>query len=552
MDRVELLLDQFSETILDRGEEYYLDGRVKKIQYSDNGNTVRAKVVGTETYDVEIRFDRAPHNAMFCDCPYAGDGYYCKHMAAVLYAVEDDTETTTASDEEKLPNVEEMVARLTDAQVRDLLIQTAKDIPLLRDRIYYLTTRELRRDQLVKWELELDEIAEEYEDYDGFISYHNAHKYADALCCFLDERIPSLLDNQHIEAAFELTELVLRSAWEVDMDDDGDIQEVEDHCDAVILQIVEHADMAVKEKLYQRTLDDMIQHMTDDNVWYYASRLENVFPEAVFQEKTLSFFREIIENDEEYETDLYFYQSLILSCVRLMKGLGRTKEEIAAFRAPYRGLEEIREMELQEAIGEKDYKRAISMVEEWRKEDGLYEHQLKRFSEKLIELYKAAGEKKAYAEEVSYQVFHFGQSDLHYAALLKQLTPVEEWEGVREALLFAKTMQGQRLELLAKEKLFDRLWTCIRQNEDFWSAKQYEKDLIPFYAEEMRDFFFTYVQQEMRRANCREHYRAAIRHLKEIAKYPDSAETIQSITDDWRKQYKRRSSMLDELKKAEL
>ena len=78
----------------------------------------------------------------------------------------------------------------------------------------------------------------------------------------------------------------------------------------------------------------------------------------------------------------------------------------------------------------------------------------------------------------------------------------------------------------------------------------YEKDLMPYFAEELRDFFFKNVREEMWRANCREHYRAAIRHLKEIEKYPDSAETIRQIADEWRTQHKRRSSMLDELKKA--
>ena len=550
MNHLDALFDLFNETILDRGEDYYIDGHVKKIQYSDNGNTVCAKVIGTQTYNVEICFDRSPKEAMSCDCPYARDGHYCKHMAAVLYAVEEEAQTPTEINEENWPDIETMVSQLTETQIRDLLIQMAKDIPLLRDKIYYLTTHELRRDQLVKWEIELNEIAEEYEDYHGFISYHNAYKYADALCCFLDDRIPALIENQHAEAAFDLTELVLQSAMEADIDDDGDIQEVEDHCDSMIIHIVENADMAVKETLYQRTHDNLEKHIADDNAWQYAFRLENAFQDPAFKERTLTSFRKIIDHEEEYEADPYLIQSLILSCIRLMKELDKTKEEISQFRAPYRNMREIREMVLQEAIDEKDYELAISMVEAWRKKEGLYEYELERCSEKLIELYKAAGKGDAYAKEVSYQVFHFHQSDLRYIDMLKQLTASEKWESVRETLLSAKTVQGQRLELMAKEKLFDRLWGHIQKNNDFLSAKRYEKDLMPFYAEELRDFFFKNVREEMWRANCREHYKAAICHLKEISKYPESAETIRQIVEEWRVQHKRRSSMLDELKKA--
>lgn len=552
MNHIDALFDLFNETILDRGEDYYIEGHVKKVQYSNNGNTVRAKVIGSETYDVEICFDRTPQEAMSCDCSYARDGYYCKHMAAVLFAVENDPQAMSESEKEKHSDVETMISKLTETQIRDLLIQTAKDVPLLRDKIYYLTTHALRRDQLAKWEIELKEIAEEFEDYHGFISYHNASVYADALCCFLDDRVPSLLENQHAEAAFELAELVLKSAREADIDDDGDIQEVEDHCDSMIIHILEDADMAVKEKLYQRTYDDLEKHIADDSAGQYKFRLENAFQVPEFKERTLSLFIKIIDNEEEYEADPYLVQSLILSCIRLMKELGKTKEEISVFRAPYRDMREIREMELQEAIDEGDYELAISMVEAWRKKEGLYEHELKRFSEKLIELYKAADKRDAYAKEVSYQVFHFSQSDLRYIDILKQLTIAEEWESVRETLLSAKTIQGQRLELMAKEKLFDRLWKHIHQKNDYLSAKRYEKDLTPYFAEELRDFFFKNVREEMWRANCREHYRTAIRHLKETEKYPDSAETIRRIADEWRTQHKRRSSMLDELKKAGL
>lgn len=552
MNRADELLDLFNETILDRGEDYYLDGRVKKIQYSDNGNTVRAKVIGTEEYDVEIHFDRSEREFMSCDCPYARDGYYCKHMAAVLYAVEDETGTGLQPDEEKTPDIETMVSRLTDFQVRELLIQAAKDIPVLCDKIYYLTTRELRQDQLAKWQSELDEIAEEYEDYHGFISYHNACKYADALCCFLDDRIPALLGNQHVEAAFELTELVLRSALEADIDDDGDIQEVSDHCDSMIIHIVACSTMELREKLYQQTLDCAKKNMENDSIWEYTDRLEYAFQDTVFKEKTLSFFMAVIENEEENETDPYLVQSLVLSCIRLMKELGKPKEEIDAFRAPFRKSREIREMELQEAIDEKDYELAISIIEGWTKEDRANEYERKRWSEKLIELYKAADKKEEYAQEVSHQVFSFTQSDLRYVVLLKQLTAAEEWEIICEKLLCAKTLQGQRLALMAEEKMYGRLWRYIRESNDFISAKRYDKILFPHFPEEMRDFFFACVQQEMQRANCREHYRTAIRHLKEIEKYPDSVEPIRRIAEEWRTEYKRRSSMLDELKKAGL
>ncbi len=37
---------------------------------------------------MEILLDGNSIEDMFCDCPYAEEGNYCKHMAAVLFAVD--------------------------------------------------------------------------------------------------------------------------------------------------------------------------------------------------------------------------------------------------------------------------------------------------------------------------------------------------------------------------------------------------------------------------------------------------------------------------------
>ena len=69
--------------ILTRGREYFEDGVVRDLRISPDNIT--AKVIGSERYSVEIEIEDNEVTELFCDCPYAYDGYYCKHMAAVLY-----------------------------------------------------------------------------------------------------------------------------------------------------------------------------------------------------------------------------------------------------------------------------------------------------------------------------------------------------------------------------------------------------------------------------------------------------------------------------------
>uniref|UniRef100_UPI004057C3B6 SNF2 helicase associated domain-containing protein n=1 Tax=Acetatifactor sp. TaxID=1872090 RepID=UPI004057C3B6 len=77
----------FSSTILNRGRQYYNKGLVQGLR--QNGSNYTAEVIGSVVYDVSVQLTNENRPKMTCDCPYADDGNRCKHMAAVLYAIED-------------------------------------------------------------------------------------------------------------------------------------------------------------------------------------------------------------------------------------------------------------------------------------------------------------------------------------------------------------------------------------------------------------------------------------------------------------------------------
>ena len=80
--------DDFNTRILSRGYEYYEDGLVKDVLLK--GNIVTAKVLGTDAYDVSVEIDNGIFIDGDCTCPYASDGSYCKHMAALLYYLDNE------------------------------------------------------------------------------------------------------------------------------------------------------------------------------------------------------------------------------------------------------------------------------------------------------------------------------------------------------------------------------------------------------------------------------------------------------------------------------
>lgn len=77
----------FSDRIYERGLAYYEDEAVHDIERIKN--KITAAVDGSDMYTVTLYVkDDAVYN-MTCTCPYAAKGENCKHMAAVLLALED-------------------------------------------------------------------------------------------------------------------------------------------------------------------------------------------------------------------------------------------------------------------------------------------------------------------------------------------------------------------------------------------------------------------------------------------------------------------------------
>ena len=80
----------FSKMILSRGKEYFHNNAVKDLRRW--AGTYRATVAGREKYAVQIVTAANKVLSMSCTCPYAEGGENCKHMAAVLYELEEETD----------------------------------------------------------------------------------------------------------------------------------------------------------------------------------------------------------------------------------------------------------------------------------------------------------------------------------------------------------------------------------------------------------------------------------------------------------------------------
>lgn len=117
-------VDHIPNRILDRGYEYWLDGRV--VVESERESTYHLTAEGSETYELLITLSGIDIVDSSCDCPYTKG--HCKHEVAVYFLLREKVAVPSNR------NVRQQLQKLTKQQLVNLLVGLAND-PELYPRI---------------------------------------------------------------------------------------------------------------------------------------------------------------------------------------------------------------------------------------------------------------------------------------------------------------------------------------------------------------------------------------------------------------------------------
>lgn len=139
---------------------------------------------------------------------------------------------------------------------------------------------------------------------------------------------------------------------------------------------------------------------------------------------------------------------------------------------------------------------------------------------------------------------------MQYVEKMKSLLSTVEWEDMRSRLLNSKTMLSQVYPLLSKEGLYGQLMDMIEARGYIHTLQQYEDLLKKEFPQRCMHIYENHLHRAMNQASNRKAYWSVIQTLKKLKKYPDGKAAAQTIADQWKQKYPRRTSLLDELKKA--
>ena len=337
---------KFASRILERGENYYIDGAVQSIKW--DGKKIAATVSGTETYKVKITVSDGVVGDMSCSCPYA-DVDNCKHMAAVLFAASEDDFPDSDRNwiRRNKMSLEDAVQSLSESDAKELLLQCAEASDSVADKIFFKATGGVGREQVRKWMKEVSALSREYRGRRKYIRYENVSRYLSDMGELMAEKVHLLLDAGLPADAFALTCKAWDEISNVGLDDaDHETETFYWVCADYWRNILPH--MNRKE---QRQMFDWIAKQygnggdndaeIDDTVVNFLfgdSVQEPSFQEPEFLERKLKLLDEWISR-----SDRYFLQKLVLHRLDCMKQLSMSREKMEQFVRKYDNLPKVRQ-----------------------------------------------------------------------------------------------------------------------------------------------------------------------------------------------------------------
>lgn len=550
----------FASRILDRGYDYYYDGAVEDLKYSDK--FISAHVQGTEDYEVEITLDDGEIVDMNCSCPYAADGHHCKHMAAVLYewseAKENEIEEATreyniTENKQKFDDILQLIDATDPKDVHAFLASILVNDEKLLLRFRNFAIKELRPEDMQKYKQQADRITQRYLGRDHFISYYVANDYISEMVEMIHEDIGSMMDNGEYLSAFEVVNYIFVLVGDVDMDDsDGGGGELAEEVYQVWLDLLEKVSPEDKRKMF----DWFTSHLDGSVVDYFEEYIEQIiieeFNEKEYDQDKLEFIESMINDSQNSRSEWsrkYQLDKWAVCYLDMLRKMNASDEQIEEVCRKYWQSSEVRKYYVELCMNRKDYDRALQVLDESLNLDNQYRGLVLDYYYRKKEIYRLQGNQEAYLKQLWQLMLENGTRDMDLYRELKSQYSKEEWIKQREEL-FKKLPKDAAIDQLYKEEeLYDRLLAFVLRSSGLSALQRYEDVLIKDYPQQILEKYRDEVSQMARYTSNRKQYAYMVSLLRRMREIDGGAQMVKEIADEWRSNYGNRRAMMDELRK---
>ena len=569
----------FASHILERGYDYYCDGAVENIEIGRDD--IRADVVGTEDYEVEISLNDGKVTDMYCSCPYAAGGNNCKHMAAVLYEWtadimdEDEPEDTDNEDMDNDADAESMdlfepavtvcdykkksaaVEKLVTSAERDIvqafLVSVVAEDKKLLLRFRNMVNKCATKEDVEDYFEQIDEIADRYLGRDHFINYYQAYDFMLELEEIIDKDVRRMIDNGSHISAFHVMNHIFVLLGNVDMDDSGgETSMLAEQIYQLWLELLTKVNAQDKRKMFIWFTTHMDGSVIDYLEEYIEQIIMEEFKEPEYEQDKLSFMEEMIEKAEKKDSGWsrdYAVGKWTVTYLKTLEEKNAPEDQLEEICKKYWNNSGVRRYYIDRYFEKKEYDRVLQVLDESIELDKAYRGQVLEYIQKKKEIYRLQGNKSAYIEQLWKLVLEQSAGDLDIYKELKAQYSEKEWLIKREEL-FKKLPPNAHIDRLYKEeKLYDRLLAYVLKSSGLYAVQSYENVLKKEYPKQILSKYQGEVNKMASCTGNRKHYADLVALLRRMKRIKGGSEIVETIVEEWKIKYRNRPAMMDELSK---
>ncbi|MCS2478112.1 SWIM zinc finger family protein [Bacteroides faecis] len=585
--------------ILMRGQEYYELGAVSDLEEASSGEWT-ATVDGTRSYTVEISLEGDKVDSWYCDCPY--DGGICKHVVATLFAIRDNSEKVSRSVFSKMSVLEDDGDEEMDVEesvdlerIEDTVLYSPVDVDI-QQCLSFIKPQELSRficeyastnqefktallDRFITKELSKTskdknyrkEIQKIFEN--SFQSkksrYHN--RYDDfsrdwetvfsQLDTFL-EKADFFLKLESLDDTIAIALQTLRSIGENYDDEllyDDDIS-ASDYCEQagdLILKVVRHPKTTQQQKtgiLQELCQIAGISIYHDYDIYDVDDLMMQINLSIQSADKAL----ELIDKLLEERKDSYDLYQLVLRKVDMLLGQKEQEKADDTIRQ-YLYLSEIREMEVKKLMEREQYDEAVRLLDEGielsKKEE--YDGTTGKWLKLKLKIFERTN-RTSEVIDTCRLLFISGREQLEYYHKLKTLIPKEQWKVFLDEMMKEVPFNGYfsfdrnvEAEIYVEEKEDERLFHLLSSAGfgQLEALMQYAHHLKNSHSEQLIDMYISILIDYAERNIGRKYYEQIARALLCMQELNGGKVAVKQLVEDFRTIYKRRSAMMEELRR---
>lgn len=549
----------FYENILLRGKDYYINQHVKKI--SVNNHLIEATVEGEESYHVIIKKEDHQIKSMSCTCPFASEGHNCKHMAAVLFSLDNRIESDNAvslytiptyNDEYayKLDQVKNLVEQADKSLIKEYLVSFLMDDQNRLLRFHSAVNHHTSKEDLKSYFQQVDQVTNEATRY-GYIEYNEVYSFINKMETFIDEDVQDMIQRQEYTCAFELLNHIFMILGNTEMDSQGEDNELAKKIYQLWIEIIHKASKDEQNEMFMWFVENLDGSVIDYLQEYIEKIVINEFNDEEYQDTKLYAIYKIIHKIEKEEACDWYKKSYmnhwILEYLKLLFKYQCSKKKTDQFVRKYWKYSAIRKYFIHLYMNEAKYDLVLKILDESIRLDKEETSLVKEYQHQKKEIYLLQGNHDSYIKQLYNIVCFYDVGNFDAYLELKKQYSKKQWCQRREEIFDKIKRHVDMKKFYEEEKLDDRLYECIMKEPGLSSIRSYKTILKDHYSKEILEKYKKEVDQLALHTTGRKTYHYLVCLLREMKEIKGGNKMVEEISHQWQIKYNNRPAMMDEL-----